>query len=49
VVEAQRVLADRTRFKLEPSAWDEFKTLLDRPAQTNARLAELFKKPTVFE
>lgn len=49
VVEAERVLADRTRFKLDKSPWDEFKALLDRPAQTNPRLAELFKKPTVFE
>lgn len=46
--EADRVLADRTRFELEPSAWDEFKSLLDRPAQANPRLAELFKKPSVF-
>jgi uncharacterized protein (DUF1778 family) len=49
MVEAERVLADRSRFKLERSAWDEFRALLDRPAQTNSRLAELFKKPSVFE
>ena len=48
-VEAERVLADRTRFTLEATAWDEFKSLLDRPARANSRLAELFKKPTVFE
>jgi uncharacterized protein (DUF1778 family) len=49
VIEAQRVLADRTLFRLRRSAWDEFRALLDRPAQANPRLAELFKKPTVFE
>ena len=49
VVEAERVLADRTRFRLEQPDWDKFMALLDRPAQANPRLAELFKKPSVFE
>lgn len=49
VVEAERVLADRTRFKLGRPAWEEFRALLDRPAQKNPRLAELFEKQSVFE
>jgi uncharacterized protein (DUF1778 family) len=49
VNEAERVLADRTRFALEPEAWNRFKELLDRPVQENPRLAKLFAKPSVFE
>ncbi|HVE67540.1 MAG TPA: DUF1778 domain-containing protein [Solirubrobacteraceae bacterium] len=49
VVEAERVLADRTRFTLGPRAWEEFRGFLDRPAQANPRLADLFEQPSVFE
>jgi uncharacterized protein (DUF1778 family) len=49
VVEAERVLADRSRFTLERAQWDAFVALLDRPATANPRLAELFAQPTSFE
>ena len=49
VVEAQRVLADRTRFVLDPERWDEFVDLLDRPVQESPGLARLFAKPSLFE
>lgn len=48
-VEADRVLADRTRFILDDAQWAEFLNLLDRPAEANPRLAKLFATPSVFE
>jgi uncharacterized protein (DUF1778 family) len=48
-VEAERVLADRTRFILDDAQWAEFLDLLDRPAEANPRLAKLFATPSVFE
>jgi uncharacterized protein (DUF1778 family) len=49
VVEADRVLGDRTRFALEGEQWMQFMELLDRPPQENPGLAKLFSKPSVFE
>lgn len=49
VVEADRVLGDRTRFVLEDEEWMRFMELLDRPPQENPGLAKLFSKPSVFE
>lgn len=49
VSEARRILADRTQFKLDPVAWQEFNALLDRPPRVPAGLRELFSKPSVFE
>ncbi len=49
VIEAERVLADRTRFVLDPEKWGEFLELLDRPVQENPGLARLFAGPSVFE
>jgi uncharacterized protein (DUF1778 family) len=48
VVEAERLLADRTRFVLEPEQWDRFVELLDRAPQENPGLRRLFAKPSVF-
>jgi uncharacterized protein (DUF1778 family) len=42
VNEAERVLADRTRFELDPEAWDRFNEMLDRPVQDKPGLAKLF-------
>lgn len=49
VSEARRVLADRTRFALAPSEWEQFTQLLDRPPRVPAGLRDLFSKPSVFE
>jgi len=49
VSEARRVLADRTRFELDPPEWDRFMSFLDRPAQVPPGLRKLFSKPSVFE
>lgn len=46
--EAEHVLADRTHFMLDKARWDAFVSLLDRPAEANPRLAQLFEKPSVF-
>lgn len=45
VNEAQRLLADRTRFELDAEAWARFTELLDRPAQVRPELVELFSRP----
>jgi uncharacterized protein (DUF1778 family) len=49
VVEADRVLADRTRFVLEDEQWTRFVELLDRPPQENPGLTKLFATPSIFE
>ena len=48
VVEAERLLADRTQFVLEAEQWDRFVELLDRSPQENPGLEKLFSKPSVF-
>ncbi len=48
VVEAERLLADRTQFVHEAEQWERFVELLDRPPQDNPGLAKLFYRPSVF-
>lgn len=48
VVEAERVLADRTQFVLDAERWDRFVELLDRPPQDKPGLEKLFSRPSVF-
>ena len=48
VVEAERLLADRTRFVLEAEQWGRFVDLLDRSPHENPGLERLFSKPSVF-
>ena len=48
VVEAERLLADRTHFVLEADQWSRFVELLDRSPQDNPGLEKLFAKPGVF-
>ncbi|MBA3245504.1 MAG: DUF1778 domain-containing protein [Actinobacteria bacterium] len=47
--EAERVLADRTRFSLDERRWEQFSELLERSPQENPGLAKLFARPDVFE
>ena len=47
--EAERALADRTRFVLDEQHWASFVEALDRPVRDNPGLAKLFLKPSVFE
>jgi len=48
VVEAERVLADRTQFVLDASQWALFVELLDRPPADKPELAKLLNQPSVF-
>ena len=48
LIEAERVLADRTRFLLDDAAWAELAALLDQPVQSNPGLERLFSRPSVF-
>jgi len=47
--EAERTLADRTRFVLADEQWASFVEALDRPVREDPGLAKLFSKSTVFE
>ena len=49
VAEAERTLADRTRFVLDEERWTSFVGALDRPVRDNPGLAKLFSKPPSFE
>jgi uncharacterized protein (DUF1778 family) len=48
VLEAERLLADRTEFALGPQQWERFVELLDRSPRDNPGLERLFSKPSVF-
>ncbi|MEX1103611.1 MAG: DUF1778 domain-containing protein [Dehalococcoidia bacterium] len=47
-VEAQRILADRTRFVLSPEDWDQFVDRLEQPPQEKPGLERLLSKPSLF-
>lgn len=49
VTEAERVLADRTRFVLDEEQWRQMNELLDRPPTVPPGLRDLFSRPSVFE
>lgn len=42
---AARLLADRTRFVLSEEDWAAFSGALDRPAEADPALVELFRRP----
>lgn len=48
VLEAERLLADRTAFVLPSESWDRFVELLDRSPRANPGLEKLFSQPSVF-
>lgn len=48
VLEAERLLADRTEFALEPQKWEKFVEVLDRSPRDNPGLEKLFSQPSVF-
>lgn len=48
VLEAERLLADRTEFALPPERWEQFVALLDRSPRDNPGLERLFSQPSVF-
>ena len=48
VLEAERVLADRTHFVLPAEQWARFVEILDRPPRENPGLTKLFSQPSAF-
>jgi uncharacterized protein (DUF1778 family) len=48
VLEAERLLADRTQFVLDSAQWERFVELLDRSPRENPGLQKLFSRPSVF-
>ena len=49
VVEADRVLGDRTRFVLDADQWERFAAAIDREPRDVPGLEKLFASPSVFE
>lgn len=41
---AEMILADRTQFVLEPSAWKAFTAALDRPAEVKPAVVDLMRR-----
>jgi uncharacterized protein (DUF1778 family) len=48
VIEAERLIADRTHFVLEAEQWNKFVEVLDRSPQDNPGLEKLFSRTSVF-
>jgi len=48
-IEAQRALADRRLFRLDPERWERFVHALDRPVKAKPRLGKLMRRPGVLD
>lgn len=48
-LEAQRTLADRRIFRLDPERWNRFVRALERPAKAKPRLRKLMRQPSVLD
>lgn len=48
IIEADRVMADRSRFVLSEAQFLEFERLLDQELPSNSKLASLAKRPSPF-
>lgn len=42
---AERLLADRTSFRVDSEAWQDIVAAMDRPAKAQPQLAKLFSRP----
>lgn len=49
LIEAERVLADRTQFVLDAEQWARFVEILDRPPEKKPGLEKLFSQSSVFD
>lgn len=49
VREAEEVIRIERDLRMSTASWDAFNTILDRPAQPVAGLADLLRRPSVFE
>ncbi len=47
--EAQRAIADRRLFRLDPDRWERFVNALDRPVKEKLRLRKLMRRPSVLD
>ena len=48
-LEAERTLADRRLFRLNPERWERFVRALDRPAKEKPRLKKLMRQPSTLD
>jgi len=48
-MEAQRAIADRRFFRLDPDRWERFVNALDRPVKAKPRLTKLMRRPSVLD
>lgn len=48
-IEAQRAIADRRLFRLDPGRWERFVNALDRPVKEKPRLRKLMKRSSVLD
>jgi len=48
-IEAQRALADRRLFRLDPDRWERFVKALDRPVKAKPRLTKLMRRPGALD
>jgi len=48
-IEAQRTLADRRLFRLDPERWERFVRVLDRPVKEKLQLRKLMSRSSVLE
>jgi uncharacterized protein (DUF1778 family) len=48
-IEAQRAIADRRLFRLDPDRWERFVSALDRPVKEKPRLRKLMREPSVLD
>ncbi len=48
-IEAQRAIADRRLFRLDPDRWERFVNALDRPVKEKLRLRKLMRRPSVLD
>jgi uncharacterized protein (DUF1778 family) len=42
---AERLLADRTSFRVDPEVWQEIAAAMDQPAKARPELTRLFSRP----
>ena len=48
-IEAQRAIADRRLFRLDPNRWERFVNALDRPVKEKPRLRKLMRRSSVLD
>jgi uncharacterized protein (DUF1778 family) len=48
-IEAERAIADRRLFRLEPDRWERFVNALDRPVKEKPRLRKLMTEPSALD